>query len=91
MNKAELVKMITEETGWTNKVATEALNAVTKSISEALISGQNVQLVGFGSFEIRHRSEREGKNPQTGETIHIEAKKTVAFKAGKYIKEELNA
>ena len=90
MNKQELVTKIAEKAGITKKQAEESLNAFTSTIEEALIAGDKVQLIGFGSFEPRERKEREGRNLQTGESIKISASKTAAFKVGKGLKDALN-
>ena len=87
MNKAELISSIAEKTELTKKDAEKAVNAMLESISEALASGDKVQLVGFGTFETRDRAERQGRNPQTGEKITISATKVPVFKAGKALKD----
>ncbi|MBD5103784.1 MAG: HU family DNA-binding protein [Ruminococcaceae bacterium] len=87
MTKSELVAAIAEKTGLTKKASEEALGAVVDTISDALVKGEKVQLVGFGTFEVRERAERSGINPQTREKITIAATKTPAFKAGSALKE----
>lgn len=87
MTKSELVAAIAEKTGLTKKASEEALGAVVDTISDALVKGEKVQLVGFGTFEVRERAERSGINPQTREKITIAATKTPAFKAGSSLKE----
>lgn len=87
MTKSELITSIAEKTGLTKKSAEEALGAVVDTIGEALAKGEKVQLVGFGTFEVRERAERTGINPQTREKITIAATKTPAFKAGSALKE----
>ena len=87
MNKTELVAAIAEQTELSKKDAEKAVNAVIDSISEGLKAGEKIQLVGFGTFEVRERAAREGKNPATGEAIHIAASKVPAFKAGKALKD----
>ncbi len=87
MNKADLVTKVAESTELSKKDVTKAVEAVFESISEALQSGEKVQLVGFGNFEVRERSARKGRNPQTGEEIEIPASKVPAFKPGKALKE----
>lgn len=87
MTKSELVAAIAEKTGLTKKASEEALGAVVDTISDALAKGEKVQLVGFGTFEVRERAERTGINPQTREKITIAATKTPAFKAGSALKE----
>lgn len=90
MNKGELVNAIAEKTGATKKATEEALNAVLDSIKDALVKGEKVQLVGFGSFETKVRAARKGKNPQTGAEIKIPACKAPSFKAGKALKDIVN-
>ncbi|NLW23686.1 MAG: HU family DNA-binding protein [Clostridia bacterium] len=87
MNKTELISSVAEKTDLTKKDAEKAVNAVFAAIEEALARGEKVQLVGFGTFEVRDRKERTGRNPQTGEEIVIPAAKVPAFKAGKSLKE----
>ncbi len=87
MNKSELISKVAENTDLTKKDVTKAVEAVFEAISEALQSGDKVQLVGFGNFEVRERSARKGRNPQTGEEIEIAASKVPAFKAGKALKD----
>ena len=90
MNKAELVGAIAEKTGATKKVAEETLNAFVEVVTEALMNEDKVQLVGFGSFEVRKRAARKGRNPQTKEEIKIPASKAPVFKAGKALKDLVN-
>ncbi|WP_124728442.1 HU family DNA-binding protein [Staphylospora marina] len=90
MNKAELIDRVAESTGKTKKEAGAVVEAVLSSISEALKNGEKVTLIGFGNFEVRDRAARKGRNPQTGEEIHIEASKTPVFKPGKQLKELVN-
>jgi len=87
MNKTDLVKKIMGTTNLSKKDSEAAVNAVINSISDALANGDKVQLMGFGTFEIRSRAERTGRNPQTGETIAIPEAKVPAFKAGSKLKE----
>ena len=82
-NKAELIEKVAAATELTKKDATVAVDAVFNAIQEALASGEKVQLIGFGNFEVRSRAERKGRNPQTGEEIIIPASKVPAFKPGK--------
>ncbi len=91
MNKAELVAAVAEKTGFTKKDAETAINAVVKSIEEALVKGDKVQLIGFGTFETRERKARQGRNPRKPEeVIKIAASKAPTFKAGKALKDAVN-
>ncbi|HPJ02315.1 MAG TPA: HU family DNA-binding protein [Candidatus Limiplasma sp.] len=90
MNKAELTAAIVKQTGFTKKDAEKALTAVTDVIAEALKAGDKVQIVGFGSFEVRKRPARVARNPRTGEQIKIAASKAPVFKAGKGLKDSVN-
>jgi len=90
MNKAELVNAMAAKTGATKKAAEESLNAVLEVVKEALVKGEKVQLVGFGSFETKVRAARKGKNPQTGAEIKIPACKAPSFEAGKALKDVVN-
>lgn len=91
MNKSELIANIAEKTGFTKKDAENAVNAFVASIEEALVKGDKVQLIGFGTFESRDRKERQGRNPRNpGEIIEIPASKAPVFKAGKALKDALN-
>ncbi|WP_336770405.1 HU family DNA-binding protein [Bacillus bombysepticus] len=87
MNKTELIQAVSEQAALSKKDAGVAVDAVFNSIQESLKNGDKVQLIGFGNFEIRERSARKGRNPQTGEEIEIAASKVPAFKAGKALKE----
>ena len=87
MTKTELINAVAEKAELSKKDAEKAVSAVLEGITDALISGEKVQLVGFGTFEVRDRAAREGKNPATGETIQIEATKVPAFKADKALKD----
>ena len=87
MNKTELVAAIAEKTDLTKKDAELALTAVVESITEALEKGDKVQLIGFGSFEVKNRAARTGRNPKTKEAIEIAAAKYPVFKAGKALKD----
>ncbi|MFZ5595732.1 MAG: HU family DNA-binding protein [Bacillota bacterium] len=89
MNKADLVSKVAEKTDFTKKDAEKAVSAVLASIEEALSGGEKVQLVGFGTFEIRQRAARKGRNPQTGQEINIAAAKVPVFKAGKALRESV--
>jgi len=91
MNKAELVASMAEKANLTKKDAEAALNAFIKSVEETLEKGDKVQLVGFGTFEVRERKAREGRNPRNPEeVIKIPASKAPVFKAGKSLKEIVN-
>ena len=90
MNKTELVAAIAEKTDLTKKDAELALTAVVESITEALVKGDKVQLIGFGSFEVKNRAARVGRNPKTKEAITIPASKAPAFVAGKDLKDAVN-
>lgn len=87
MNKTELIAKVAELTDLSKKDATKAVDAVFDAISDALQSGDKVQLVGFGNFEVRERQARKGRNPQTGDPIEIAASKMPAFKPGKSLKD----
>ncbi|WGL93937.1 HU family DNA-binding protein [Arsenophonus nasoniae] len=90
MNKTELINQIAEKADLTKKDSEKALNAFIETVTEALKAGDEVQLVGFGSFQIKHRAAREGRNPQTGEALKIAATNVPSFKAGKALKEAVN-
>lgn len=90
MNKQELISVIADKANLTKKDAEAALAAFTGAVEEALKAGDKVQLVGFGSFEVRERAARIGRNPSTGEEMEIAAAKVPAFKAGKALKELIN-
>ena len=91
MNKAELVAAMAEQAGLTKKDAEAALKAFTDVVSDELKNGGKVQLVGFGTFEVSERAAREGRNPQSGEVMKIAASKAPKFKAGKALKDLVNA
>lgn len=90
MSKQELIKSMAERSGLTKKDSERALNVLLECIQEALSKGEKVQLVGFGTFEIKERAERKGRNPQTGEEILIPATVVPIFKAGKVLKEAVS-
>lgn len=90
MTKAELVTAIAEKTGLTKKDSEKALAAFVDSVTESLAKGEPIQLVGFGTFEVRERAAREGRNPRTKETITIPATKVPAFKAGRALKDAVS-
>ena len=91
MNKTELVAAVAEQAGLSKKDSEAAVKAFTDVVAEALKAGDKIQLVGFGTFEVSERAAREGRNPRTGETMTIEASKTPKFKAGKALKDLVNA
>ena len=90
MNKADLIAAIAAKTGDTKKVAEASVNAFVDVVTEELKKGEKIQLVGFGTFEVSERAAREGRNPQTGETMTIAACKAPKFKAGKALKDAIN-
>lgn len=90
MNKSELIDAIAERSELSKVDAGKALNAFIDSVSEAMKRGDNVVLVGFGTFEVKERAARKGRNPKTGEEIQIAASKSVGFKAGKTLKDSVN-
>ncbi len=87
MNKSELIAKVAESTDLSKKDVTKAVDAVFEAITEAMQSGDKVQLVGFGNFEVRERSARKGRNPQTGKEIQIAAANVPSFVAGKALKD----
>lgn len=87
MNKTDLVNAVAESTGLSKKDADKAVAAVIESVTGALVAGDKVQLVGFGTFEVRERAAKQGRNPRTGEAMEIPASKLPAFKAGKALKD----
>lgn len=89
MNKTDLVNAVAAK-GFTKKDADAAVVAVFEAIEGALVKGDKVQLIGFGTFEVRERAAKEGRNPRTGETIKIAATKVPAFKAGKALKDAVS-
>jgi len=90
MNKTELINAIAEESGLTKADATRAFDATLSSVTKALTDGDSISLIGFGTFSVKERSARTGRNPQTGETIQIKASKIPSFKAGKTLKDAVN-
>ena len=90
MNKADLVAAVAAKSGLTAKDSAKAIDAFVTAVEEALVKGDKVSLVGFGTFEVSERAAREGRNPQTGETMKIAASKSPKFKAGKALKDALN-
>ncbi|RHB51069.1 HU family DNA-binding protein [Exiguobacterium sp. AM39-5BH] len=87
MNKTELIQAVTEKAEVSKKDATKIVEATFESITEALQNGEKIQLIGFGTFEVRERAARKGRNPRTKEDIEIPASKVPAFKAGKALKD----
>jgi DNA-binding protein HU-beta len=87
MNKTELIKNVAQNAEISQKEATVVLQTVVESITNTLAAGEKVQLIGFGTFEVRERAARTGRNPQTGEEMQIAASKVPAFKDGKELKE----
>ena len=87
MNKTELVNAVAEKADFSKKDADKAVAAVLDSITDALAQGDKVQIVGFGTFEVRARAEKQGRNPKTGEAMIVRASNLPAFKAGKALKE----
>lgn len=90
MTKTELIAEMAEKSNLSKKDLEKALKAFTETITEALVIGDKVQLVGFGTFEVRDRKAKTAKNPRTGEMIQVEAKKSPVFKAGKSLKDAVN-
>ncbi len=87
MNKKDLIKAVADASALSNKDAEKAINAVTAAITDALKKGEKVQLVGFGTFEVRERAAKQGRNPRTGEAMKIPASKLPAFRAGQALKD----
>ncbi len=90
MNKAELIAAVAEKADLSKKDAEKAVKALTDVISEELVKGEKIQLVGFGTFEVSERAAREGRNPRSGEVMNIPASRTPKFKAGKALKDLIN-
>lgn len=90
MNKTEFISAIAEKEGLEKKKAEQAVNAVFAGIEQALAAGEKLQIVGFGTFEVRERPAKQGRNPKTGESIEIAASKVPAFKAGQSLKKAVN-
>ena len=91
MNKTELIAAVAEKAELSKKDAEKAVKAFTDVVSEELVNGGKIQLVGFGTFEVSERVAREGRNPKSGEVMNIPASKTPKFKAGKALKDMVNA
>jgi len=90
LNKTELIGQVAAETGMTKKDAEKVVNAFFATVEGALKAGEKVQLVGFGTFEVRSRQARKGRNPRTGEEINIPATRIPAFKVGKALKDAVD-
>ncbi|EZH67861.1 MULTISPECIES: HU family DNA-binding protein [Geomicrobium] len=90
MNKTDLINAVAEHADLSKKEASKAVDAVFDNITDTLKTGDKVQLVGFGSFEVRERASRKGRNPQTGDEIEIPATKNPAFRPGKQLKDAVN-
>ena len=90
MNKTELIAAVAEKAELSKKDAEKAVKAFTDVVAEELVKGEKIQLVGFGTFEVSERAEREGRNPKSGEPMKIAASKTPKFKAGKALKDMVN-
>lgn len=90
MNKTQLIDVVALKTGLKKAQAEAAVNAMNEAITEALAAGDKVQLIGFGTYEVKTRAARDGRNPKTGETIKIAASKAPAFTAGKALKDAVN-
>ena len=90
MNKSELIDSIADTSGLSKADAGRALDGFTSAITKALKNGDSVSLVGFGTFAVKHRAARSGRNPRTGDTIQIKASNNPAFKAGKALKDAVN-
>ncbi len=90
MNKSEFVEKVAEATGFTKADAAKAVDAVVETVTEALKDGDSISLVGFGTFSVKRREARTGRNPRTGEAIQIAASNIPSFKAGKSLKDAVN-
>ncbi len=90
MNKAELIEAVADAAELNKATATRAVDAMLNGITDTLKKGEQVTLIGFGTFEVRERAARAGRNPQTGAAIEIKASKAPAFKAGKALKDAVN-
>mgnify|MGYP002520918006 FL=1 len=91
MTKPEFIDKVAKETDWTKKDAEVAINAVIKAITDSLVAGEKLAIVGFGTFEIVERAERQARNPKTGESILVSACKAPKFKPAKALKDLVNA
>ena len=90
MNKGDLIEVVADDAGLSKADATRAVDALIGAVTKALKSGNDVSLVGFGTFAVKNRAARQGRNPRTGETIQIAASKVTGFKAGKALKDAVN-
>ena len=90
MNKTELVKKVAAENELSQKKAAEVVESVLNAVADTVAAGEPVALLGFGTFSVKHRDARQGRNPATGETMQFEASDTPVFKAGKAFKEKVN-
>lgn len=90
MNKTELVRVVAEKADLTQAVAADAVNAMVDAIVESLVEGNEVAILGFGSFKVTDRPARTARNPQTGEMVEVPESKAVSFKVSKALKEKLN-
>ena len=90
MNKTELIAALAEKTSFSKKDAEKVLNSFVESVSTSLTKGEKVQLIGFGTFDVKKRPARTARNPRTGEEIKIKASKAPTFKAGKALKDKVN-
>ena len=91
MNKTDLIEVVAQKADLKKKDAEAAVNAVLVALEDALVSGDKVQLIGFGTFEVKAKDARTGRNPATGEAIEIAASKQIKFSAGKTLKDKVNA
>ena len=89
MNKGQLIEQVAQKSGLTKAAAEKAINAYNETVTDALANGEEVAILGFGSFKVAERSAREGRNPATGETIQIPATKVAKFVPGKKLKEAI--
>jgi DNA-binding protein HU-beta len=90
MNKTELISKVAAKSGLSKKDAENAVNAFIETVTESLKSGNDVQLIGFGNFQVKQRAARDGRNPKTGETLKIAAANVPSFKAGQRLKDAVN-
>lgn len=90
MTKSDLINVVSAQTEETKKVVENVINATLEALADALKEGDKVQLIGFGTFEVKETAEKMGRNPQTGEAIKIEASKKVSFSASKVLKDSIN-